>query len=124
MAPDARTPATGGDASFVADLAELATQQLLAAGLEQERAAALGEAIAESVRERYQGGVVYVPKGRTLRTMRLWQMVWDDFSGNNHDELRRKYGLSLNQLYRIMRVMRERSGRQGKLFAAEEGQEQ
>lgn len=49
----------------------------------------------------YMGGMmVYFPKGRKLQEMIVRHSVSTEFNGNNHTEIARNHGISLQQVYR------------------------
>lgn len=51
----------------------------------------------------YMGGtMVYFPKGRKLQQVIVRQSVISDFNGNNHAEVARRHGLSVQQVYRYL----------------------
>ncbi|APC14561.1 DNA-binding protein [Pseudomonas frederiksbergensis] len=52
------------------------------------------------------GQVVYVPKGVCIQASRLHQKIYDDFTGRNHHEVATKHGVSVQQVYRVVKRMR------------------
>lgn len=100
------------------EIAELVTRHLVDVGIDPDRASAIGEAAAESVREHHGGTLLYLPKGHTMRTRRRWQAIWDEFTGTNHEALALKHGVNVKAVYKILGVMRaeQRKKTQGDLF--------
>ena len=87
------------------DLVDAVARSLAGAGIEPGRARAAAETAAELVRELYGGQLVYVPKGHSMHTRRRWQALWEAFTGDNQMELARQYGMSYQQVYRVLKVM-------------------
>lgn len=96
-------------------LAELA--ELIFARLKDRRVAEaedIARILAEDVRRRWGGGLIYIPKGdRHLRDRRDAE-IWREFNGRNHAELARRHGLGVAAIYDILE--RERARRQRHLF--------
>lgn len=69
------------------------------------------------VLEECGGEYFYVPKDIRLAAHRRDLEVWADFNGSNQRELARKYGVTLQYIYRIVARAREREreDRQGVL---------
>lgn len=51
--------------------------------------------------------VIHIPQGIKYRTMLRNQEIFDLFSGNNHAELGRKFRVSIQQIYQIIKKSRE-----------------
>lgn len=107
---------TGADAAVVAedrypellrDLGTAVAESLTGAGVDPGLARAAAESAAELVRELYGGQLVYVPKGHSMQTRRRWQALWDEFDGSNQMALARKYGMSYQRVYRVLKIMQE-----------------
>lgn len=91
--------------ALLTELAQLIGQKLGEIGIEPERAAAIGQTVAEHVRQHYGGQLVYITKGASFETRQRWQAMWRDFRGDNHAELARKYGMNIKQVYRVLALM-------------------
>lgn len=107
-------------ANFLTDLI-IYTSTLLrvdVAGLEQAKAEEIGRKLADVVRQNYGGANVYVPKGTSLDAELRNNAIFQDFRGNNHAELARKYGCTEQHVYNVIRVITEaiRKSKQGSLF--------
>lgn len=99
---------------ILADLAGL----VLARALEYlpgERAETLAIELAEDVRLKFGGALIYIPKGCAADREGRNAAIWRDFNGRNHAALARKYGLALATVYDIL--ARERAARQPGLFS-------
>lgn len=115
MKNDKRSPA--GD--LLNDLAEqvsVAARETL--GASEDVAGALGTDVAMRMIELWGGQQLYMPKGIRIEAARLHQQIYDDWKGRNHRELVRKYGVSLQFIYRVIKIMRraDLNTRQGDMF--------
>lgn len=98
---------------ILADLAGL----VLARALEYlpgECAETLAVELAEDVRLKFGGALVYIPTGCAADRRDRNTAIWRDFNGRNHAHLARKYRLALQTIYDIL--ARERAARQADLF--------
>lgn len=86
------------------ELAEVAERELCNVGVEPAYAAAVAETLAEHVRERFGGTPVYWAKGESMRQRRRRARMWAEFTGRNHAELARRYGVCLQQVYRSLAI--------------------
>ncbi|RQO63143.1 hypothetical protein DBR47_00795 [Paucibacter sp. KBW04] len=91
------------------ELAEVVEGELKNIGIELNYASAVAETVAEHVRERFGGQPNYWPKGNTLRQRQRRAAMWADFTGNNHVELATKYGVCVQQVYRMLATARAES---------------
>jgi Mor family transcriptional regulator len=89
------------------DLADVVAQQLVDAQvLDEARARQVGRTVADRVCEEWQGQIVTVPKAALFRVRKRWQEIYERFTGNNHAELAREYGMGVRQIYKVIAVMR------------------
>lgn len=103
--------AAEGDAAYpelLRDLAGIVKHELLQCGLdiEAEQAEAVSLNVAETVREHFGGQVIYVPKGAAFKTKQRWEQMWTEFTGHNHADLARRYGMGVHGVYRVLAIMR------------------
>lgn len=97
----------------LADLATLVHQRL--ADLLPPRVAAdLARELAEDIRLKWGGGLIYIPQGARYERQQRDDAIWREFNGRNHAELARHYGLTLSCVYDIL--ARARARRQGDLI--------
>lgn len=52
------------------------------------------------------GQVVYIPKGVSIQTSKLYQQIYDDWKGRNHDEVATKHGVCVQLVYKVVKQMR------------------
>ncbi len=65
------------------------------------------------------GQLIYIPKNMSGKLSERDINIWKDFNGKNHNELARRYDLTLQQIYKILREIgiREREKNQQDLFS-------
>ncbi|EOD4106629.1 Mor transcription activator family protein [Yersinia enterocolitica] len=81
----------------------------------------IGEAVANRMMQAWGGQNVYFPMGMVWKVSQRDREIFLEFDGRNHHELARKFGVSLQWIYSVVkRVKREELDRmQGKLFDGE-----
>ncbi len=104
--PPLRPTAGDGYPELLRDMAGIVERQLLQGGLEAQLAAAIAMNVVEEVREQFGGQMIYMPKGELWQRRRVWQAMWEAFTGHNHDELGRKFGMNVVGVYRVLAIMR------------------
>ncbi|MCF2829803.1 MULTISPECIES: Mor transcription activator family protein [unclassified Pseudoalteromonas] len=72
--------------------------------LGEDEAAKLGLDVVDTVRTTFGGEYVYVCKGRKLDAMLKSNQIWAEFRGNNHRELAKKFGCSVQWVYTVIRT--------------------
>ena len=78
----------------------------------------IGEAVANRMMQVWGGQNVYFPMGQVWRVSMRDREIFNEFNGKNHHELARKFGVSVQWIYSVVkRVRKEELDRlQGKLF--------
>ncbi|ALS60703.1 Mor transcription activator family protein [Pandoraea norimbergensis] len=102
------------------DLADQCTQALKeCGGLTDELAVQVAREIADRMAAHWGGQNIYFPMGLSYKLSQRDRQIYDDFNGANHSELARKYGVSLQWIYKIVKTVRqeEMARRQGDMFA-------
>jgi Mor family transcriptional regulator len=102
--------------TVLADLADHVTRQLQDAGIDRDRATAIGASAAEHVREVHGGQLVYFPKGAGFSARKRWDEIWAAFDGRNHAELAYRFGMGVQGIYRVLAIKREEARQQPGLF--------
>lgn len=102
----------------LADLADQVGARLVENGIAEERAADIGFAVAEHMREHWGGQPIYMAKGAQYEFMLRDLKIFDAFTGHNQAELAREYNLSVMRIYQIIKAVRAElvKKRQGALF--------
>ena len=87
-------------------------------GLDAELSSHGAHEIMLAFAEHWGGDSVYVPKSDTLQRHSRDIAIWDEFRGDNHAQLARKYRISKVWVYAIVKRMSrlEADRRQAKLF--------
>ncbi len=86
--------------------------------IDQDKAEQLGREIADRMAAHWGGQNIYFPMGLSVKLSRRDQQIYDEFNGTNHSELARKFGVSLQWIYRIVKTVRQEeiARRQGDMF--------
>lgn len=93
------------------DLRLQLSEQLVLSGLADADARRIAHNAAEHIRRHWGGQNPYIPKGREYDSRQLREAIVRDFSGNNKQELSRKYGLSVERVRQI--IAADRKSRRG-----------
>ncbi|KDB48243.1 Mor transcription activator family protein [Glaesserella parasuis] len=94
---------------LLADLAKhtVSTAKELA-GIDEQTAENIGMVVAMKIGQSWGGLNVYMPKALELFACEREKQIYNEFTGNNHSFLAKKYGLSLQWIYKIVkRVQKE-----------------
>jgi Mor family transcriptional regulator len=105
------------------DLAEHIADALAEmAPVDQPRAAQIGREIAERMAGVWGGQNIYFPMGMSMRLSQRDRQIYDKFTGANHSELAREYGVSIQWIYKIVKAVHreEIAMRQHDLFPGQE----
>jgi len=86
-------------------------------GIDPERAAHGGYLIMRRIAEAVGGAGVYIPTADSIERHERDEAIWREFSGDNVNELARRYGVTTIHLYRLIKRMRadQAAKRQGSL---------
>lgn len=78
----------------------------------------IGEAVANRMMQVWGGQSVYFPMGTLWLISQRDHDIFNDFNGRNHHDLARKYGVSLQWVYSVIKRVRkaETDRLQGRLF--------
>ena len=104
----------------LADQVALALKEILQ--LDAERADQVAREIAERMAAHWGGQNIYFPMGLSYKMSKRDRRIYDDFNGLNQSDLARKYRVSLQWVYKIVKTARknEMARRQGDMFAETE----
>ena len=91
-------------------------------GVDKEIATELARDFAHRLATDFGGQLFYFPKDMAMTLTTRDRRLWEAFTGSNHNDLARQFGLSIGQVYKILDLVRreELARRQGKLFAVED----
>lgn len=104
---------------LLVDLAQhVAASVVELAGLGSDRAEQVGREVAERMASHWGGQNIYFPMGLSYKLSQRDRQIFDEFTGSNHSELARKYGVSLQWIYKIIKTVRQEevARRQAALF--------
>lgn len=90
---------------LLSDLIDTIVATLTArAAIDRQQATILAHSIAESMALQWGGQSIYFPKWMVRRLSERDQMIYDEFTGDNHAELARKYNMSVQWVYQIIKA--------------------
>jgi Mor family transcriptional regulator len=100
----------------LADQCAVALKEI--AGLDVDAAAQVGREIADRMAAHWGGQNIYFPMGLSYKLSQRDRQIFDEFNGVNHSDLARKYRVSLQWVYKIVKTVRraEIARRQSDLF--------
>jgi Mor family transcriptional regulator len=86
--------------------------------MEAGKAEHVAKEVTERMAAHWGGQNVYFPMGQSVQLSRRDRQIYDGFNGTNHSELARKYGVSLQWIYKIVKAVRKQeiATRQGDMF--------
>ncbi len=73
--------------------------------IDPETAAHVGSQLARNIAESWGGQTVYITKGLGMFAHERDLQIYKEFNGNNHAELARKYKISMQWVYSIVKKM-------------------
>lgn len=68
-----------------------------------ERAKQIGIDIAQKMAQNWGGEVIYIPRNLLMALNERDMKIYNEFNGNNHRELARKYNVSMQWVYKIVK---------------------
>lgn len=66
----------------------------------------IGRETAERMSFIWGGQNLYIPKGLIYKVSKRDRQIFEEFTGNNHAALARKYGVSLQWIYKVLKAIR------------------
>ena len=87
--------------------------------MEGEAARHVAQEVADRMAAHWGGQNVYFPMGLAGKLSRRDRQIFEEFTGTNHSDLARKYAVSLQWIYKIVKAVRkdEVARRQVDMFA-------
>lgn len=87
-------------------------------GVDRDKADHAAQEIANRMAAHWGGQNIYFPMGLSYKLSQRDQQIYDEFNGDNHSDLARKYGCSLQWIYKIIKAVRQEeiNSRQAGLF--------
>lgn len=88
----------------LADLARHVEAELIKSGkIDQEHAKQIGIEVAQTIAKNWGGEVIYIPRNLVLLLSERDRRIFNEFNGFNQRELSRKYKVSMQWIYRIVK---------------------
>lgn len=87
--------------------------------LDSDQAEHVAKEVADRMAAHWGGQNIYFPMGLSIKLSRRDREIYDKFTGRNHHELVREYGVSLAWIYKIIKAVRkeEIARLQGDMFS-------
>ncbi|EJG5923802.1 hypothetical protein NAE50_002196 [Salmonella enterica] len=76
-------------------------------GVPFNTACRVGQAFAARMAFVWADNIIHIPKGAQYKVLQRNQALFNDFTGSNHAPLGRKYGISIQMVYDIVKRMRQ-----------------
>ena len=104
--------------NFIQSLYHATYQGLMQANINKDQADSIACEITDSVLDEFGGENLYIPRNITGKVAKRNAKIYVEFTGNNHDLLAKKYGLTLQRVYAIIKEEgnRHKKERQPSLF--------
>ncbi len=93
-------------AEMISRLVDIGVDVIMKLGVDQDLARTSMRKIANSLCAEYGGGVMYIPKDREYGASERDEKIWNEFSGDNVPELAKRYDLTEQMIYQIIREQR------------------
>jgi Mor family transcriptional regulator len=91
---------------LLTDLAERITTHLITQHVPEDGARQIGDEIAVEMAAYWGGQLIYFPKGKFVILSKRDRLIFCEFTGRNQKELARKFDVSEQHIYRIIKAMR------------------
>lgn len=94
-------------------------------GISGSTAEHLGQEVAIRISQIWGGQLVYFPSGTQLKSAQTHVQIYENFNGRNHGEVAAKFGVSVQHVYKVVKLIRKEmlKDMQGDLFSDESEQE-
>jgi len=90
---------------YLADLITFTTCVLVKNGMPKEDADRIARDVSKQMCEQWGGQLIYFPYWMRMELSDRDKRIYSEFNGNNHSELSRKHGVSLQSIYRIINMV-------------------
>lgn len=103
---------------LLSDVADTVASVLKDHGIEQLLAEQAGLALADRLATHWGGQLINIPKDYRFKLANRDLLIYEEFNGNNHAELARRWNMTMRGIYKIIERARKRDldHRQPKLF--------
>ena len=100
------------DEDVLYDMAQVLIVKLQSEGIEEEKARPASLNAVDEIRKVYGGQSIYFQKVLDEKIRKRNEQIFTEFTGENHDELAMKYGVTVVHIYRIIQQVRTARRRQ------------
>ena len=94
---------------LLTDIADQVKFILVDHGIDEERATHAGNDISNHLAEHWGGQLITFPKDYLFKIIQRDLDIFNEANSNNMSEVAKKYNLSLNGLYRVLKRIRKRA---------------
>lgn len=92
---------------FSQALYDIIYHALLGQGVDKTQATTIAEESTDTVLDEFGGENLYIPKNISGKAARRNRQIYDEFTGDNHEVLAKKYGVTLQRIYAIIKEQRQ-----------------
>lgn len=92
---------------FSQALYDIIYHALIRQGMSGKQALMVAEESTDTILDEFGGENLYIPKNISGKAARRNRQIYDEFTGDNHDELAKKYGVTLQRIYAIIKEQRQ-----------------
>ena len=92
---------------LLADMAQQTEDLLKLYGIDESVADQVGCAVANHMADHWGGQLINIPKDYFYKLSQRDLDIWNDFTGNNHATLSKKYNLGIRAIYKIIDKMKK-----------------
>jgi len=93
----------------ISNINEIIRVSLMELGIDQQEAETSANNASQKVKQVFAGCMVYIRKDSSLELLERDKKILKDFTGKNQIELSRKYGLTVQRIYMILKKNHEDS---------------
>jgi Mor family transcriptional regulator len=91
-------------AEFVLQLFLYNEEKLVKAGIDKSKAEEIATDICDELRNQFGGEHIYFSSGRKTNAIMKHHCIYKEFTGRNHVELGKRFGVSTNHVYRVIKL--------------------
>lgn len=78
-------------------------EALMQQNISEPQAQAVAYLVTCGIINHFGGENLYIPRNVSGKTAKRNQQIYDEFTGDNHDQLARKYGITRQRVYAIIK---------------------
>lgn len=89
---------------LLSDVSDDLFKRLKDAGLDEQQSRKTAFEHVEFIRKHWGGQPIYIPKGMAHDLTERDMALFKEFNGHNHNELARKYNISVVRVYQLLKI--------------------